>query len=51
MKGKTLVCSINKLVKKHGSETADNIIAGMMLIHKDYFSLMAAIDRYLRDED
>jgi hypothetical protein len=47
---KTLVSAINKLIKKVGTETADNILAGMMLVHKDYFKLMDEIERYLKDK-
>lgn len=47
---KTLIDGINKLVKKEGKETADNILAGMLLIHKDYFKLKKAIEDYLADK-
>lgn len=46
---KTLISMINKLVKAKGAEAADNILAGMMLVHKDYFKLMNEIERYLKD--
>lgn len=46
---KTLVSVISKLIKKVGAETADNIIAGMMLVKKDYFSLMDEIERYVKE--
>ena len=46
---KTLVGLIQKMAKKYGTETADNVLAGMMLVKKDYFSLMAEIERYLNE--
>jgi predicted O-methyltransferase YrrM len=46
---KTLLSEIQKLIKKCGIETADNIVAGMLLVHKDYFKLTAEIERYLKE--
>lgn len=46
---KTLAGLIQKMIKKDGVETADNILAGMLLVHKDYFKLRDEIERYLRD--
>jgi len=46
-----LITLIKKLIKLKGSESADNIIGGMLLIHKDYFSLKQAIQEYLQFEE
>ncbi|MDF2800814.1 MAG: hypothetical protein K0S61_717 [Anaerocolumna sp.] len=51
MKQANLVGLIKKLAKKEGHDNADSIICGMMLIHKDYFSLKKAIEEYLRSEE
>lgn len=44
----TLVGLVKRMTKKYGIEKADNIVAGMMLIHKDYVSLRQAIIKYLQ---
>ena len=44
---KSLVVAIKHLIKKEGSEAADNILCGMLMIHKDYHSLKQAIEDYL----
>ena len=46
---KTVVGLIKKLAKKEGTESADNILAGMLIVHKDYFSLKKALAEYLKD--
>lgn len=43
MDERTLVSIVRELVETVGIERADNIIAGAMLIHKDYFSLRSAL--------
>lgn len=48
---KTLVGLIQKMVKKYGVETTDNVIAGMLLVKKDYFSLMNEVERYLKENE
>lgn len=48
---KTLVGLIQKMVKKFGVETTDNVIAGMLLVKKDYFNLMDEIERYLKEDE
>ncbi|MBU7006317.1 hypothetical protein [Phosphitispora fastidiosa] len=35
----TLVGIVQKLAKKMGTEEADNLVAGVLLVKKDYFSL------------
>jgi len=46
-----LVQLIKRLFKKVGSETADDVLCGMMTIHKGYFELKKAIDNYLKDAE
>ena len=43
-----LVQLIKKLIKKVGSETADDVLCGMMTVHKGYFQLKKAIEDYLK---
>ena len=46
----TLVGLIKKMAKKYGTERADNMLAGMMMVHKDYFKIKTEIERYLKEE-
>ena len=44
-----LVQLIKKLIQKSGSASADDILCGMMTVHKGYFELKRAIENYLKD--
>jgi hypothetical protein len=45
----SLVALANKMAKRYGTESANNIIAGMMLVKKDYLSLTREMERYLKE--
>ncbi len=45
-----LVGLIGKMAKKFGTERADNILAGMLLIHKSYYELKAVMEKFLEGE-
>lgn len=51
MREETLVTLIKKLIKKVGSETADNALAGMLIIKPDYFALKRMLKEYLETFD